>query len=335
MAWIAVSMKYVSFIVSDDISALTFFKLISFILPDIAGTVFSICLLISSIIVLHKMQVDNELVTLMTLGKSAISILRPLLAFAACISCSIFFLQAKISPYSYRHFFDIQEKIRNQVSTSIIKPGIFNVLGDSVVYVGKKRGATVCDVFISYVPAEEKSNVNIITAKSGTYSVQGENLFIILENGCKQELDRNNLIISTLNFDSFAYDITPFFYRFKLAQTNERNCTQGELLSLAGETNDSRWRNIYIAEYFSRLTTPCIPIVTMMFVAFFMIRPRGRNKKKSDIIKSFFSGITGQIMISTLIHASTKNNDVIIFNYIIIFSIILFTFYLLSRGKLA
>jgi lipopolysaccharide export system permease protein len=279
------------------------------------------------------MQVDNELVTLITLGKSATSILRPLLAFAMCISCSIFFLQTKISPHSYRHFFDIQEKIKNQVSASIIKPGIFNVLGDSVVYIGKKRGTTIGNVFISYVPAEEKANVNIITAKSGTYSIQGENLFIILENGCRQELDRNNLIISTLNFDSFAYDVTPFFYRFKLAQTSERNYTQDELLSLADGTKDLRWRRIYIAEYFSRLTTPCIPVVTAMFVAFFMIRPRGRNNKKSDIIKSFFGGIIGQITISTLIQASTKNNNIIIFNYIVIFSVIFFTFYLLSRGR--
>jgi lipopolysaccharide export system permease protein len=281
------------------------------------------------------MQIDNELITFMILGKSVISILRPLLTFTVCVSCSIFFLQAKISPYSYRHFFGVQEKIKNQVTTSIIKPGIFNVLGDSVVYIGKKKGTTVCDIFISYVPTEEKSNVNIITAKSGTYSAQGENLFIVLKNGCKQELDRNNLIISTLNFDSFAYDITQFFHRFKLAQTNERNYMQSELLSLAKETNDLIRKRIYVAEYFSRLITPCVPIVNIMFVAFFMIRPKGRNKRKSYIIKSFFSGITGQILISTLIHASTKNNNIIVFNYVMIFSIVFLIFCLLSRGKSA
>jgi lipopolysaccharide export LptBFGC system permease protein LptF len=224
-----------------------------------------------------------------------------------------------LCPSSHKGFEDVQESIKNRISMSLIKPGVFNVLGDSVVYVGGKTKSGLKNIFISHVSKGEHPSNDIITAAKGRCIRENGNYFIVLKNGYRQKLDENNSIVSTLEFSSFSYDITPFLKQNYLSKAESPNDkTQRELLEFAKNTKNLEMKRNCIAEYYSRLTTPFIPILNALTVAIFMLAPKGRKEESFDAFKSFLFGMVNQISVMTLVNLSTKNNKLIISNYAII-----------------
>jgi lipopolysaccharide export system permease protein len=294
-----------------------------FTLPGITGIILPICALVSSIVAVNKMRQDKELTVFMTSGKSSFSIFLPILVFSMFIVGTVMCLQMSISPSAYKHFEDIQENVKSQISMSIIKPGIFNAFGNSIIYIGGKTSTKLENVFISYIPVNKKSTTNIITAKSGTYEKEGDKYFIILKNGYRQELNNNNFVISTLKFEHFSYDVTPFFNRYYSRSKSPVGKTQKELLNVIKKTDNIEIKRNYTTEYHARFITPFITIINAFIIAIFLIVPREKYKGRFDAIKSFSLGIVNQIFITTLVNVSTKSDRFVIFNYIIVFALIL------------
>ncbi|MDR0942610.1 MAG: LptF/LptG family permease [Holosporales bacterium] len=319
MAWIIMSLRYIELIALGNISLAMFFKLIAHTLPRILGTVLPSCALISLIAVIHDLKNNRELIILMSSGKSMFHIFSPMLLFSILIAMFTLYTQTMLCPSSHKGFEDVQESIKNRISMSLIKPGVFNVLGDSVVYVGGKTKSGLKNIFISHVSKGEHPSNDIITAAKGRCIRENGNYFIVLKNGYRQKLDENNSIVSTLEFSSFSYDITPFLKQNYLSKAESPNDkTQRELLEFAKNTKNLEMKRNCIAEYYSRLTTPFIPILNALTVAIFMLAPKGRKEESFDAFKSFLFGMVNQISVMTLVNLSTKNNKLIISNYAII-----------------
>ena len=256
---------------------------------------------------------------LLTAGKSKLSVSSPLFVFTAMISGIILFLQAYASPYSYKNSIDILQKIQNQISMSIVKPGCFNVIGDSVIYIKEKKDDTLTDVFISYIPKNKNSHINIITAKKGRSLVDGNNLFISLDQGYRQELDENNNALSTLKFDNFSYDVTEFVKKHSKKKKKPCEKTQQELLDEASKIQDKELKHKYIAEYHSRITIPFISVINSIIISIFMIHTYNRTRRAFQALKTFGYGIICQISIMTLTNAASKYEFLVLANYFIIF----------------
>ncbi|MDR3030986.1 MAG: LptF/LptG family permease [Holosporales bacterium] len=324
MVWLAVSIKHIGLIVSEDISVISFLKLIFCSISDIAGITLSICSLIASISVFYKMQIDKEILVFMASGKSKISISSPLFTFSCFIAVLILIFQTMLIPSSYKKLINIQDQIRNQISMSIVKPGVFNVVGDSIIYIREKNENSLNDVFISYIPRNKKSHTNIITAKSGSYSMKDNNLIIELRAGYRQELDENNNAISTLKFENFSYDVTEFIKNFskKIRKLHEK--TQKELRIESETAKDISIKNKCLAEYHRRLTLPFIAIINAIVLSAFMISPNFKIRHGIRALKTFLCGIVCQICVMTMINASTKYIFLIPINYFAILVICMF-----------
>ncbi|GHT90112.1 hypothetical protein FACS1894113_5630 [Alphaproteobacteria bacterium] len=315
MVWIALSVRYISLLITEDIGIVSFLKMIFCIIPDISGIILPICFLIAAMSVFYKMQGDKELIVLMTGGQSKLSLCLPLFGFSILVAGFMLSLQAVLAPYSYKQLNNLHEQIRNQVSMSIVKPGVFNVIGSSVIYVSKKTDTSLEDVFISYVTKNKKAYSNIITAKKGSYALENNTLIISLESGYRQELDKNNEPISVLKFDNFSYDVTEFVHNFsqKIKKIHEK--TQGELLRDAKNAKDIETKNKYISEYHRRLTMPFLAIVNAIIVSLFMMKPDYRAKRWKGSILAFLTGVCAQILLMTAINASAKHTGLIQANY--------------------
>jgi lipopolysaccharide export LptBFGC system permease protein LptF len=279
------------------------------------------------------MQADREVTVFITSGKHPFSLFLPLLTLSICISGVILYLQTTASPRSYGIFRSFQDEIKKNFSATILKPKIFNILGDSIIYFRKRVGRELKDVFISYAPNKGISNTNIITAQSGSYISEGEKIFVLLNNGYRQEIDKSNMIVSTLRFENFSYDVTPFLRRVyaKVRKTSEK--TQSELLRDAIQTTNLEERQNYITEYHSRLTATFVPILNALVIAIFMIVAQDRRRAKIRLLISAFGGIFCQILVVTLTNILTKNEYMIIFNYIIIAFFMFFLFVTFMRKR--
>jgi lipopolysaccharide export LptBFGC system permease protein LptF len=323
MVWLTVSIRHISLIVSNDIELSTFIRFILCTFPDITGVILPTCSLIASLSVLHKMQSDKELLIFMTSGGGPFSFARPIFSFFLCISSIVFFIQSSLTPYAHKTLIRLQDKIHNQISMSIVKQGVFNVIGDSVIYIGKKTENTIEDVFISYITENRKMNTNIITAKSGRYVLDQGNLFITLDKGFRQELDENNSMISMLSFDNFSYNVSKFVKKYTGRTIKTYEKTQSELLDMAQKTKNPELKNKYLSEYHGRIIMSLIPLINATIALWFILTSGIRGRKSVYSVGIFLIGVVFQIIVMTLVNASSRYRVLMYANYFIVILIIL------------
>ena len=328
VVWLTLSVRFIDFIITDDISILTFLKLISHSIPDVIAIVLPMCALISGINVFYKMQSDKEISIFMTSGRSKLFIASPLLLFSIIVSLSVFYMQTSVIPDSYKSMSSIQRKIQNKISLSVIKPGVFNVLGESVIYIGSKSGNSIKDVFISHIPKTDKQQTNIIVAKEGKYTIENNRLYITLLNGYRQLLDKNNEAVSGLMFEKFSYDVTQFVKKYSEKTVKVHEKTQKELFKDALKTKDPVLKTRYLSEAHGRITMSFIPIINGLIMAIFMISASYRGQRLLNSLKCLGSGVVSQIVMITLVNASRKSEMFINLNYAIIFGAMCLLVYL-------
>ncbi len=329
MVWIAMSIKYVDLIVSENVSFAMFFKLILCTLPGIAAIILPTCFLISSIIVIQKMHSNEEITVFLTSGKIPFSLFIPLFVLGTVFSLGILYLRTTISPMAYKNFEDMQEKVKNNISINLLKPGIFNVIGESVIYIGERTDNELKKVFISYIPNNQQSHTNIISATSGKYVADNGKISILLDNGYRQEFDRYNKILATLKFESFSYDITQFFKRFYARPKRPNEKSQKELLEEVKIIKDQKLKQYYMAEYHSRYLFSTLPILESLILAIFLLKPIGRGRDRKVALKSFSVEILCQILIIILGNLSAKEFVIAYYNYIavVVLFAVLFVFF--------
>lgn len=206
---------------------------------------------------------------------------------------------------------------------SIVKQGVFNVIGDSVIYIGKKTENTIEDVFISYITENRKMNTNIITAKSGRYVLDQGNLFITLDKGFRQELDENNSMISMLSFDNFSYNVSKFVKKYTGRTIKTYEKTQSELLDMAQKTKNPELKNKYLSEYHGRIIMSLIPLINATIALWFILTSGIRGRKSVYSVGIFLIGVVFQIIVMTLVNASSRYRVLMYANYFIVILIIL------------
>lgn len=327
IAWIAMSIKHIGMIVSDSVQLLTFLKLILCLSPWVCGIVFPICFLLSAIIAIHNLNTNKELTVLLCSGKSPLSIASPIVFWGSLISAIVMFLNIVGAPYAYKNFETMKEDIQTTVSINFLKIRSFNIIGHSVVYIGSREKNTLNNIFISYMPKKQNANVNIITARRGAIiRTNTKKIFIQLEKGCRQEIDKNDDVISTLMFDNLSYDITHLFKKFYKKSSKVNYKTQAELLQIARDDPDEKIKKNCLAEYHSRILISFASIINSLIVGIFLIIARERGRGRKDAVLAFSCGTICHIGLMVLLNMATKNIHLIFYNYIIVFAFILFLF---------
>lgn len=332
MVWIAMSIRYINLIASENVSSGMFFKLVLCPLPGIIAIILPICFLISSILAIQKMHSSEEVTVFLTSGKTPISLFFPLAILGIIVSCSVLYLRTTISPMSYKAFENIQAKIKNNVSINLLKPETFNIIGESVIYVESKDSHSLKNVFISYIPNSLQAHTNIIAAKSGEYVVEDNKVLILLNDGYRQEFDKNNKLLATLKFENFTYDISQFFKRFYAKKQNINEKTQKELLEEAFKTQNAELKRNYIAEYHARYIFSTLPILDSLIIAIFLFFPIARGRVRKEAFKSFSCGVLAQAFVIILANVTTNNTSMVYYNYYIIASLIATLSFLLYKG---
>jgi lipopolysaccharide export system permease protein len=335
VVWLTISIRYINLIITDDIKFSMFCRLILCTLPEIASTISPVCFLISGMYVFHRMRNDQEIVIMMTSRKSIFSIATPLMFFALILSVVMYYAQANLTPMSHKNLIDISQKVRNQVSMSIVKPGVFNILGSSVVYIGSKTNTSLFDVFISYIPKKTPFKTNIISAKSGTYEINNNRLYITLKNGNRQVLDAQNRLLSILKFERFSFEVTDFVKRYSSKSERPHEKTQKELFEEAKRTSNNKLKMQYLSEAHGRHIISVLPILNALLISWFLIVASSRERRWHGLLKCFTGGVVGQICVISLVNMSGKIENLLFYNYAIVMLLvyILIYFSFLKKNK--
>ena len=320
MMLLGMSVRYISLITTSGVAISQILKMLVYLTPGICGMILSICFLISTIMSIYNLQIKKEINVFLLSGKSPISILMPILTLGVLVSSIVFIINTVVSPNAYKRFEGVKEHIQTNISLNFLKPKSFNKVGSSIVYIGSIDNNTVKKIFISYIPNKKNAVANIITAKSGHLVTENEKIFILLHNGFRQEINKDNDLIATLTFDSLSYDITDIFKSFYKKSSKVSHKTQAELKNISQTTTNEKIKKNYLAEYHSRITMPFVSLINSLIIGLCLIKPQGRSRGKKSAGIAFGYGIICYSFAIVLLNTATKNTAMIQHNYFIFIS---------------
>lgn len=288
--WLTQSLRFVEIIVNRNVSIGGYFSLVGFLIPDLLATVLPICILISVLFTYNKLIADHELSIFRTLGLSNWRLARPALILACFMACLVAFINIYLSPVSFRHFRDMEYKIRNEFSSSFIQDGMFNTLRGVTVY-ARTRSANgdLNGVFIHSTGQTpnakngKKHPFTIIAQHGAIIQKEGEKPCLMLLKGTRQEKDAKTGKVSFFHFKTLNYDLDQLASNLqeRMIKPHERSLT--ELLTPPDQDNLSLTTKSQLrAEGHQRLLPPLLVILfTLIGLSALLpqeLKRRGRQK---------------------------------------------------------
>ena len=126
--------SFMDLLIADGASTLTIFKMLFAIMPSVLLLSFPIAVLLSALMVYGRMASDREVLALYAAGYTVRQLLTPVLLLGVLLCGLMFWWSHRITPKGLRVFQSEVVKVLENTATAGVRPGIFNRLGDYVLY---------------------------------------------------------------------------------------------------------------------------------------------------------------------------------------------------------
>lgn len=168
-------------------------------------TILSLALFMAMVNTLSRMYRDSEMVVWFTSGLGLAQFLRPLFRFSWPILLIISFMALFAWPWSNAQVKEMQRHYEQRGDLDRITPGQFqeSSSGNRVFFIDRQLvGQNVSNnVFIA---ATEKGKSSITTARSGKIKVEGDQQFLMLENGQRLENEVGKSALKVSDFVEYG-----------------------------------------------------------------------------------------------------------------------------------
>lgn len=335
--WLTQSLKLLELIANSDAPPGIFIKLVALSLPRFLEIIFPLSLVAAVLFVYNKLIMDNELIVLRSCGFDQLTLARPALIVAGCLTVVLFLMTTWISPESHEKMQGLRQNIKAQYSSFLLQEGVFNTFGDDLtVYLRKRsRDGDLLGLLIHDTRDKDKPPVTI-TAKRGRIVVEDDVPSIMVYDGLRQQMDTSSNVTSRLFFSRYMIEIKGLESggRDRRHEASER--TLYELLNPDLTARyDILHQDTFRAEAHQRITTPFNALgFTLTALSFILLGSFDRRGQKKKIITAAIAVTllqVGHLMAGNL---SVKNNAFIPLLYILTLIPIGIGFSLLhSRGE--
>jgi lipopolysaccharide export system permease protein len=208
LIWLTQSLRFVELVVNRGLSLWVFLQLTGLLIPNFVAVILPITTFVVVQFVYGRLSGDRELTVMRSAGMSPLAIARPGLAVASVAMVACLVLNVWIVPSSYASFREYQFEIRNRIAAFLLQEGVFTPVSDDLtVYVrsrdvdGTLRGILVED-------GRQKNSRATILAERG-HLVEGPNgPAVLLENGSREEIDKQTGRLNVLTFAQNSVELT-------------------------------------------------------------------------------------------------------------------------------
>jgi len=142
-----------------------------------------LAMLLASIMTFGDLGENNELLAMKAAGISLYRIMKPVVVLTIFLSIGSFYFYNQVIPVSYKKLIALMSSIRQLRPEIIVKEGVFsNEIDNYSIKVGKKssNGNMLYDIMI-YDHTEDKGNVTVTVADSGTMKITKDKKYMILD----------------------------------------------------------------------------------------------------------------------------------------------------------
>jgi len=141
-----------------------------------------LAMLLASIMTFGDLGENNELLAMKAAGISLYRIMKPVIVLSILLSIGSFYFYNNVIPVSYKKLIALMSSIRQLRPEIIVKEGVFsNEIDNYSIKVGRKSpgGEMLYDIMI-YDHTEDKGNVTVTVADSGTMKITKDKKYMIL-----------------------------------------------------------------------------------------------------------------------------------------------------------
>jgi lipopolysaccharide export system permease protein len=141
-----------------------------------------LAMLLASIMTFGDLGENNELLAMKAAGISLYRIMKPVIILSIFLSIGSFYFFNQVVPVSYKKLLALMTSIRQLRPEIIVKEGVFsNEIDNYSIKVGRKsqNGDMLYDIMI-YDHTEDKGNVTVTVADSGTMKITTDKKYMIL-----------------------------------------------------------------------------------------------------------------------------------------------------------
>ena len=280
-----------------------------FLIPNIITVITPFILIFGLLLCFLKLNRDNELIAILSLGAGLNPFRNTLLFFCFILVLIFSILNLYFAPIIYKQYKLEEYELRNTLDLESMVFSNFLNLNNSTILDFKKNNSTYNDILISFTDEKE----NIVYAKKGNIFSDNNEYNFQLTNGFKISIDKNKEF-ENLEFKNYILKI------------ENKNILTGDIedkntLTILEDIKNRNKLNI---------TFKVIDIALIIFVIFLFYKNNIKKinfKSKNNI---FFSFICISILI---INQILKNSEIQLSNYFFIISSVLVISLLLSYFK--
>ena len=256
LIWLTQSLRFVELVVNRGLSLLVFLNLTGLLIPNFVAVILPITTFVVIQFVYQRLSGDRELTVMRSAGMSPWTMARPALALAALSMAACFLLNLWLVPNSYSQFREYQFEIRNRIAAFLLQEGVFTQISDDLtVYVrsrdsdGVLRGILVQD-------NRQKNSRATILAERGRLVEGPTGPMVMLENGSRQELDRQTGRLNMLTFSQNSVDLAANNKRDEIRYRDVSEMSLSELLHPETSALNARDAGKFIVEAHRRMSGP-------------------------------------------------------------------------------
>ncbi len=276
IVWITQSLKLVDFIVNRGIPVSTFIYLALLTLPGLLPVILPLTVFAAVLFIFYRLNSDSELVVMHSGGLSAWRISRSPLIFAMIITVFTYALTLYLTPQSYTAFKNLQFRLRNDYSLTLLEEGVFTQVSKGITVFIRERKS---DGSLHGIVVHDNRNSNqpvTVLAESGFLSLQKGDPVISVTKGSRQVLNKKSNTVSMLYFDSYTLNLNQIMNTESADRAADaKEMGMADLLFPAPGT-EPRTKMRYQAIAHQRLTSPLSILVFCLIAlaAFRQCMPR-------------------------------------------------------------
>lgn len=279
------------------------------LLPNLLTVITPFIIIFGLLLCFLKLQKDNELISILSLGLGLKPFKYSLLLFGIIMLSIFSILNFYIAPKIYEEYKIKEYDLRNSLDFNKISLSNFLNLNQTTILDFSKENKEYVDIFLSFNDVNE----NLVFAKKGNILIENDEYKFQLIDGFKISIDNNNQI-EKLEFLN---------YILKIENQNRINneIVDKNTLTLYDDINSNNFLNIAFK---------IMDIFLILFVIIFFYINNLKKLNFNNINIIFFSSICVGILI---VNQILKNSEILLLNYLLIIITTICISFLISNIK--
>lgn len=205
--WLTQSLRFVELVTNKGLPIGLFVQMTSLLMPRLFSLLSPIAAFAAVLFVYNRMLSDRELVVMKSAGISPFRCLLPTLYFGIALSLFNLYLNIWGIPQAEASFNELEWKVKNDVSHLIFREGQFTEIQPNLtIFISKHEpDGSMSNLLLN--DERNPKNKSTLSAEKGRIVYTSKGPRVILVNGIRQEIDKQNHQFSSLSFKRYSVDL--------------------------------------------------------------------------------------------------------------------------------